>query len=294
MKNSKALFQEITAGIKLKESPDEIQSIVYLLVETILGIGKTDILAGKIISVSGASIHALQKAVDRINDHEPVQYVLGEAYFFGRKFQVNASVLIPRPETEELVRAVLDFKAQLHALNVSRPPLRILDIGTGSGCIPITLFQEVEAAEVFATDVSNAALSVARSNADFHQAKITFIEHNIFEEELPVKNLDVIVSNPPYVTLKEKSGMNPNVADYEPHLALFVPDDDPLVFYNEILRKARGTLKASGFLAVEINEQFGHQVVQLFIQEGFKEVAVVNDIAGKQRIVRGLKGSLRL
>lgn len=289
MKNSKALFQEIVSSINIHENPEEIQSIVYLIFANVLNISKTEIIAEKMISYSEESARRLHEMILRINNHEPVQYVVGEEYFFGRKFQVNPAVLIPRPETEELVRAVLSYKNSISQNNKINTALKILDIGTGSGCIPITLFHEIQDAEVYATDVSNAALAVAAHNAETLHAKINLVEHDILREKIPVKNLGVIVSNPPYVTKKEKRDMERNVVDYEPHRALFVPDDDPLVFYKAIVQQSKEVLKGNGLLAVEINERFGNEVSQLFLQAGFKEVSIIKDINAKDRVVKGLR-----
>lgn len=288
MRNSKTLFQEVVERIDLDESPDEIRSITYFLLTSLFSITKTDILAGKMVPFTGTSARALEKFVARINAGEPVQYILGEEYFFGRKFHVNPSVLIPRPETEGLVRVILDYKRSVPGERLIGRPFKILDIGTGSGCVPVTLFLEIPKAEIYGTDISNAALSVALNNAEIHKAEITFIEHNILTEPIPVSGLDVVVSNPPYVTDKEKAQLNKNVLDHEPHEALFVPDDDPLLFYRHIVNKAREALNADGLLAVEINEKFGKEVSALFLQVGFKEVEVVDDVSGKPRIVRGL------
>jgi len=288
MNNSKILFQEIVANIELEESAEEIESIVYILMEKVFGISRTEVMVDKMVDYPQEAAFELKRFVEKINHGEPVQYVIGEAYFFGRIFQVNPSVLIPRPETEELIRVVLTYESELSKNKRRIEPLQILDIGTGSGCIPITLFHEVGLAEIFATDVSNAALSVAGNNAELMEAKITFIEHNILKEKLPVLNLDVITSNPPYVTEKEKSQMKPNVLRHEPRQALFVPDDDPLVFHKMIVQEAKGALKEGGMLAVEINENFGKEVSQLFLRQGFNDVRIINDLAGKERIVKGM------
>lgn len=289
MKNSKALFQEIVSRINIHKNPEEIQGIVYVIFANVLDISKTEIITEKMISYSEESSHRLHEMIQRINNHEPVQYVVGEEYFFGRKFQVNSAVLIPRPETEELVRVVLSYRNSIFQNSKIDTALKILDIGTGSGCIPITLFHEIQDAEVYATDVSNAALTVAAYNAETLHAKINLVEHDILREKIPFKNLDIIVSNPPYVTKKEKNDMERNVVDHEPHLALFVPDDDPLVFYKAIVEKSKEVLKCNGLLAVEVNERFGNGVSHLFLQAGFKEVRIIKDIDGKERVVRGLK-----
>lgn len=288
MRNSKALFQEIVSDIKLKESRDEITGIGYILLETLFGVSRTDVMRGKMVPYSRAAAVGLQSALGRINRGEPVQYVVGAEYFFGRKFFVNPSVLIPRPETEELVRTVLHFSNS--PMRADKPlPVRILDIGTGSGCISITLYLGISGAEIFATDVSPAALSVATRNAEQLGTRITFIEHDVLREKIPFSNLDVIVSNPPYVMEKEKSEMRSNVLDHEPHGALFVPDTDPLIFYKEIVTQAAEILKPGGLLAMEINEKFGKDVAQLLVSAGFRDVSIVKDVASKDRVVKGIK-----
>ncbi|HET7178900.1 MAG TPA: peptide chain release factor N(5)-glutamine methyltransferase [Chryseosolibacter sp.] len=289
MKNSRVLFREIIARISLRENPEEIQTMVYLLLEHFLSLSRTDIMSGKVIEYAGPVSVQLQNAIERINLGEPIQYVIGYEYFFGRKFHVNQSVLIPRPETEELVRLVLSHARTLTAGDDVRP-LKILDIGTGSGCIAITLSAELRNAEIFGTDVSNAALSVASGNANALNARVTFVEHDILREVLPFDNLDIVVSNPPYVTSAEKASMQPNVLDFEPHTALFVPSDDPLLFYEKIAEDVRKTLTRNGFVAVEVNENFADQVSTLFRQNGFASVLVTKDISGKDRIVSGSFG----
>lgn len=289
MKNSKTLFHELVAGLTVRESVEEIQGIAYILLEAFFNVSRTDIMAGKAVPYPEEKVQLLRQSVERINQGEPVQYVTGEEYFFGRKFQVNPSVLIPRPETEELIRHVLLYKNSLARPQDDNNHLKILDIGTGSGCLAITLFHVAAPADIFATDTSSAALSVASGNAALHGADVTFIEHNILREQLPFTDLDVIVSNPPYVTEKDKSGMKINVLNYEPALALFVPDDDPLIFYREITAQARYALKPEGLLAVEINEKFPTEVSVLLEEAGFKEVHIIKDIAGKPRVVRGLR-----
>jgi release factor glutamine methyltransferase len=289
MKNSRVLFREIIARISLRENPEEIQTMVYLLLEHFLSLSRTDIMSGKVIEYAGPVSVQLQNAIERINLGEPIQYVIGYEYFFGRKFHVNQSVLIPRPETEELVRLVLSHARTLMAGDDIRP-LKILDIGTGSGCIAITLSAELRNAEIFGTDVSNAALSVASGNANALNARVTFVEHDILREVLPFDNLDIVVSNPPYVTSAEKASMQPNVLDFEPHTALFVPSEDPLLFYEKIAEDGRKTLTRNGFVAVEVNENFADQVSTLFRQNGFASVLVTKDINRKDRIVSGSFG----
>ncbi|MBA4056020.1 MAG: peptide chain release factor N(5)-glutamine methyltransferase, partial [Marivirga sp.] len=221
--------------------------------------------------------------VDRLNANEPIQYVLGETIFYGRKFLVNPFVLIPRPETEELVRLILSHLQQ----NRQKKP-GILDIGTGSGCIPVTLALEFPSAKVSATDISDTALDVARKNALRLKASVHFYNSDILKDDLPATHFDVVVSNPPYIPWEEKAGMRDNVVEFEPHIALFVSDNDPLLFYRAIIEKALGALHSNGFLAVEINERFGKDIASLMTEKGFQEVEVIRDLFDKERIVKGI------
>ncbi len=211
---------------------------------------------------------------------KPIQYILGETDFYGRTFRVNPVVLIPRPETEELVKWVLG------SFSITNPS--ILDIGTGSGCIAISLKIELPEAEVFALDISADALALAQENAALHEAAITFIELDVLlmkASDLAII-FDVLVSNPPYIALAEKDTMKANVLANEPHLALFVPNNDPLIFYESISSMAKEILKPNGFLFFEINERFGTEVVELLIKKGFKQVALHQDLSGKDRMVK--------
>ncbi|HEY8933707.1 MAG TPA: peptide chain release factor N(5)-glutamine methyltransferase, partial [Cyclobacteriaceae bacterium] len=265
MNNSKALFQDFINELTLNEHRDELQSIAYLVFDHVLSLSRLDILTSKEIIVTSDQKNKLKEIARRLSNHEPVQYILEEALFYGRSFNVNSSVLIPRPETEELIAAILKLtnnKTQLH----------ILDIGTGSGCIPITLALENKGSKVHATDISEHALVVAAKNATNLHAHVNFIKHNILTEELPFTNLDIIVSNPPYITWEEKSTMNSNVVEHEPHLALFVENHDPLIFYRTIAQKAKHALKVGGLLIVEINERYGKEVAQLFSNNNFVEI----------------------
>lgn len=247
---------------------------------SITGLTYTDLAGDREITLSSDVVQKLDGIVDRINRHEPVQYVLEEAFFFGRKFYVNNSVLIPRPETEELVQLILHERYANPA---------VLDIGTGSGCIPITLALEKAGAVVTATDVSDEALAVARINAARNRANVSFLKHDILRNAVELSNLNVVVSNPPYITMAEKASMASNVLDYEPHLALFVPDNDPLLFYRVIAEKAWHALVPGGKLYFEINERLGHEVLALLVGKGYGNTAVVKDVSAKERIAYGEK-----
>jgi release factor glutamine methyltransferase len=284
MKNSKVLFKELADSVTLKQDKEEIDSTIYLLLNHCLGLTRTNILAEKSINITSAQELILKESIQRFNAQEPVQYIIGFADFFGRKFHVNPSVLIPRPETEELVFLALNFLKQ----NKTSAP-KICDVGTGSGCIAITLAAEVKNASVIASDISEDALITAKRNCDLNEVHVNLLQHSILKQPLPYNFFNIIVSNPPYIAEREQETMEKHVLGFEPHLALFVPDDDPFVFYKAITSQAKDALILGGLLAVEINEQFGNDVSELFKSSGFLNVEVVKDIFGKDRFVKGVK-----
>ncbi|HCW08409.1 MAG TPA: peptide chain release factor N(5)-glutamine methyltransferase [Cytophagales bacterium] len=267
--NSKVVFELIKAQLQWNDA-NEIHAVALLLMEKLYRVSLTDILSGKEIPPMDFT-----SIIERLNQHEPIQYILGEADFFGRKFKVNPSVLIPRPETEILIREILK-------LNLLSPT--ILDIGTGSGCIAITLKLEIPKAHVSAIDVSQAALITANRNAQLLNADVYFIHGNILTDAF-TEEVSIMVSNPPYVTEFEKKAMDSNVLHFEPHLALFVPDSNPLLFYRAIAEKSKTILKPNGKLFVEINEALGQDVKRLFEDHGLSEVTISKDLNGKDRVV---------
>ena len=277
--NSKVLFQQLAQRLTLEADESEKEAIVNLLLEHQYGISRIDVMKGK--EVDGTLI-SFNEAIGRLNKNEPIQYVLGEAYFYGRKFSVNSSVLIPRPETELLIEAVV-FKLK------NRKDPTIIDIGTGSGCIAITLSLEVPSSKVMATDISENALDVAKQNASKLRARIIFHRHNILTDKLNFGAPDMIVSNPPYVAETERSSMQKNVVQYEPAIALFVPDNDPLKFYKSLADQAASCLKSGGFLITEINERFGKETVAIFTGIGLADAEIVKDLDGKDRLVMARK-----
>lgn len=274
MPNSKDLLREIVSKIDLSIDRSEAEAIAFFLLDRKLGVSRAEVMGAK--EVPGFDFEEL---VARINQHEPVQYVVGEEFFMDRIFKVNPSVLIPRPETEELVREVVQFAAQSESKN-----LKLLDIGTGSGCIAVSLAAELARCHVAATDKSIAALEVARGNAYLNQVSIDFFQHDILKQELPWSDLDIIVSNPPYIREKEAKIMNRNVTHFEPALALFVPNDDPLLFYKAIAQKSSRAIKWGGAVLVEINEAFGKEVQQVFETFGFT-TSLKKDLSGKDRMI---------
>jgi release factor glutamine methyltransferase len=274
--NSKAVFHEIKSKLTL-DDPEEVHAIALALMEKCYGLTLTDVISEKEIEFQDFT-----EIIARLNRHEPLQYIFGEAEFLGRNFIINSFVLIPRPETELLVREVLKTK-------LSAP--RILDVGTGSGCIAITFSLEISNSKVYAIDVSKNALDTANANSKKLGAHVSFVLLDFLNDHNPFELVDLIVSNPPYVRNSEKELMKSNVLNYEPHQALFVSDQDPLVFYKAIASKSKTLLNASGKVFVEINENFGNEVKDLFESYGFKEVKIIKDLDGKDRIVAAHKSN---
>jgi release factor glutamine methyltransferase len=283
MKNSKKLFQHLVDRITVYD-PDERSGIAHEILEKMFFLNRTEIMSEKEVLYRDTDAQVVGDIIERVNNHEPIQYILGSAHFFGRTFTVTPAVLIPRPETEEIIRIVKSFLD-----NQNNRDIKILDIGTGSGCIAITIAKEISHAVVFASDVSLEALSVAKQNSELHSAPIQLMHHNILKQDLPFQMFDVIVSNPPYVREQERDSMSANVLLHEPELALFVPNDEPLLFYDSVVEKSSTALVPGGMLAVEINAQFAQQVKSLFESTGFQELQIWKDISGKDRIVTGIK-----
>ncbi|WP_339924922.1 peptide chain release factor N(5)-glutamine methyltransferase [uncultured Cyclobacterium sp.] len=275
--NLRALYKHYVSELSRIYPDSEAQSLVMWIFEAFLSMSRKDVLNNTPIS---AIPEALEIAFTKLIAGEPIQYVLGKAPFYGRYFKVAPGVLIPRNETEELVQLI----AQNH-----QEAIKILDLGTGSGCIAISLALECPKAEITAIDISEQALAIAKLNATELKAKLHLVKKDILEEDLQIGNFDLMVSNPPYVLEKERSLMQSNVLDHEPSLALFVPDSDPLRFYKAIVLQAKQNLNANGYLYFEINEAFGHEVMALMQLEGFSEVKLYQDINGKDRIVYGKK-----
>lgn len=229
----------------------------------------------------------LEEILRRLAENEPVQYVLGQADFYGLQFKVSPAVLIPRPETEELVYGILE-QAKLDGF---RRSLKVLDIGTGSGCIPVTLAYNMPSLEIHATDISTEALAIAKENAKKYSANIQYFENDILEEELwdDFESYDYMVSNPPYIPYEEEHLMPLNVKGFEPHQALFVENDQPLIFYKAITRFARKRLKPGGKLFFEANEFNARLVANYMRENGFEKVELRKDLSGKDRMVIGVK-----
>lgn len=269
----------------------EAKAIVRWVLDVRFGMSWTDILCGKVTELSAHDQTELEKIMQRLAKGEPVQYIIGVADFCGRQFHVAPGVLIPRPETEELCRMIL---VEGGRWKVERE-YSILDIGTGSGCIAITLALELPEAKVTAWDISDDALRIASANADALGAHVVFEKHdalNISPSTLhlsPSTTFDLIVSNPPYICSNEADGMAQNVLDYEPHLALFVPDDDPLLFYRAIAQYAIEALKPQGSLFFEINPLYASSLSQLLGSMSCYDTEILHDQFGKPRFLKATK-----
>ena len=260
---------------------DEANALIMILLEHYFSIDRVKIAMEPELRLSESELLTLHFAVKELLKNKPIQYVLGETEFCGMKFFVEEGVLIPRPETEEMVRQ----------LAVGHWPLaaKILDIGTGSGCIAISLAKLLKDSVVTAVDVSEKALEFAKKNAAENDADVRFVLDDILNPKNPElidNQYDIIVSNPPYVCDSEKSEMRANVLDFEPSSALFVSDNDPLIFYRKILEFAQKTLKPNGQIWFEINEKLGQEMQNLCLEKGFKNVEIIKDFRGKDRILK--------
>ena len=257
-----------------------------LLLHDYFNIDRVRIALEPDLRLSESELLTLHFAVKELLKNKPVQYVLGETEFCGMRFFVNDSVLIPRPETQEMVEMIVSSAGMRRATS---PSYSILDIGTGSGCIAISLAKLIPNSDVTAVDVSEKALEVAKKNAEANGVNVHFVHDDILQPtiaELIDNQFDIIVSNPPYVCESEKSEMRANVLDHEPSSALFVPDSDPLVFYRKILEFAQKALKPDGQIWFEINEKFGKETSELCREMGFQNVEIIKDFRGKERVVR--------
>lgn len=275
--NTRDLTQHLLEGILYPYTIDEKRAMVQWLLEDRLGLSPSQVLSGTLVT---ADVEGFVPDLTRLNNGEPLQHILGYAEFRGRRFQVNRDVLIPRPETELLIDLVI---AQLEDVRLPA----IWDIGTGSGCIAVTLALELSNARVFASDISVRALQVAQHNAATLGADVEFAQHNILEDAVQLSPRDAVVSNPPYIRRAEQSAMAASVTMHEPHEALFVPDDDPLLFHRVIAEKSRDVLKAGGLLLLEIHEALGNPTAAVLASVGYQDVGLHRDLDRKDRFVTG-------
>jgi release factor glutamine methyltransferase len=275
-------------GLSTIYEPEEARSLSWLSISYVCKLERAKYLSIKQEEINSDDSKQLFKIHEQLIQGKPLQYILGETEFYDLTFKVNPNVLIPRPETEELVDWALITS---RIINGETEVLKILDIGTGSGCIPISIKKYIPLADITAIDISEAALNTARQNADLNQTEINFIQDDILNPsnlELINTKYDLILSNPPYVTESEKEHMLDNVLKHEPHKALFVPTNDPLVFYRAIAEFALVHLKINGFLFLELNEKFGQETLNLLKEKGFKEIELRQDMGGKDRMIKAV------
>ena len=306
-------YRELCRRLAGRYGLDEARAIVRLVLGERFGLSVADILCDKVTELSADDRKVLEKMMLRLENGEPVQYVLGFAEFCGRRFSVGPGVLIPRPETEELCRWMVEERGTRN----EEQGTRILDIGTGSGCIAITLAAEMPDAQVSAWDISEQALAVARKNADSIGVKVNFEQVDVLNLPFTINNstlnsqqstlnsqlspttyhlspITCIVSNPPYICDNEKIAMKPHVLEHEPHVALFVPDDDPLLFYRAIADFAIQSLKSDGWLYFEVNPLYIKELKTMLAEKGFENIEVKIDLFGKERMIRAKKSKKKI
>ena len=271
-------------ALKNSQDEQEIESFFFILTEYLHNLKRVDVALNPNFELSDAEVEKWNIILADLQQEKPIQYITGEAWFYGLKFEVNENTLIPRPETEELVEWILNSPIIHHPSSMN-----ILDIGTGTGCIPISLKANLPQANVSAIDVSEKALEVAKRNAKSNKVEINFIQTNILEVEDLNQYFDIIVSNPPYVRNLEKEEIKKNVLDYEPHLALFVEDTDALLFYRKIAQLALKNLAPNGLLFFEINQYLGKETVELLENLGFKNIELKKDMYGNDRMVKSTR-----
>ncbi len=262
---------------------EEIGSFFYIHSEKFLKLNRVEVAIELQRKLTSEEYTNFENTLRQLEKEVPIQYIIGETEFYGLDFKVNPSVLIPRPETEELVDWIIKDYADI------KEPFTILDIGTGSGCIAISLAKNLPEAKVTALDISLHALETSKANANQNNVDVSFLKQDILALNELKSRFDIIVSNPPYVRNSEKEFMHPNVVLQEPHNALFVSDEEPLLFYSKIAELARTGLNPSGNLYLEINEAYGNEIVNILAEKGFENVVIKKDMYGKDRMVKGTK-----
>ena len=270
----KEAIEQLKDGLAGVAEPREVQAMIRIICEDIFNYDQVDVALRQESELPEFAPQRITDIIARLRRHEPLQYIVGSARFHGHKFRVTPATLIPRPETEQLVDLIVDENPE--------PDLRVLDMGTGSGCIAISLARALKFAQVDALDISRDALEVARANAASLKVRVRFFESDMLAPQPPAR-YDIIVSNPPYVCWSERDAMDRNVKDYEPGQALFVPDSDPLMYYKAIAPYAAQSLERGGQLYLEINQRFGNEVKQLLESAGMDGVRIIEDSYGKVR-----------
>lgn len=272
----KITFQEALSSIYPNE---EIDSFFFILMEEKLGLKRVDLILNPDKKIDAPTVDYFKSVIEKLKNEIPIQYIIGHTAFFGLDFIVDENVLIPRQETEELVDWIIKSADK-------KEPLKILDIGTGSGCIAISLAENIPNASVFAIDVSKEALNMAKQNAQKNEVKINFINESILTLKKLEQKFDIIVSNPPYIRELEKHEIKNNVLDNEPHLALFVEDDNPLLFYDAIADFSKNHLKKNGLLFFEINQYLGKETLELVKSKGFLNTELKKDLNNNDRMIK--------
>ena len=270
----KEAIEQLKSGLAGAYEPAEVQAMIRIICEDVFNYDQVDVALRQESELPDFAPQRIADIITRLRRHEPLQYIVGSARFHGHRFKVTPAVLIPRPETEQLVDLIADENPA--------SDLRVLDMGTGSGCIAISLARALKFAQVDALDISQDALAVARENALALKVKVRFFESDMLAPQPPAR-YDIIVSNPPYVCWSEREAMERNVLDYEPGQALFVPDNDPLLFYKSIVPYAAQSLERGGHLYLEINQRFGSEMRRLLEENGFEEVRIIEDSYGHVR-----------
>jgi len=273
--------QDIKNSLSSYYDKREIQSFIYIIFEYILSYGKIDTEVKKEEKIDEDICERIFSIVDRLKKFEPIQYIIGETDFYDLIFKVNKATLIPRQETEELVHLIIDEN--------SNKDISILDVGTGTGCIAISLAKNLPLASLYAVDISDKAIETAKENAIINKTKVNFFKEDILNIKHKHNKYDIIVSNPPYIRNSEKSLMHANVLDYEPHTALFVDDNDPLIFYRTIALFAQEHLNENGLLYFEINEALGKEMKDMLSEYSFQNIEVIKDLNERDRIVKAQK-----
>jgi release factor glutamine methyltransferase len=285
----KSLIEKFADELQDIYDEQEIKALTRNTLAHVFNFSSTDISLKKKEELNESSVRSAIRVLTRLKKYEPIQYIIGETEFYGLRLKVDKNVLIPRPETEELIAWIIE---ETSSRKIESKSFSMLDIGTGSGCIAIALKKKFPMHNICGIDISETALEVAKTNARMNKATVKFLERDILQNQFSAfkKGFDVIVSNPPYVTLHEKQHMHRNVTDYEPHIALFVQGKNPFLFYERIADVCKGNLlNAGGYLYFETNEAYAAETGELLVEKGFKNLIIKRDMSSKERMIRVIK-----